>query len=128
MVEVLVAPVGRCSLPVIDLTPPHCDLRSANVVASCRMDFVSNQVVSRRFFTALASSVTILVTACGDSMSASSPDAGGARPEDGASTDGEGDGGHSVPCNGGPVMFHMSATEETRAIASVAAVGGTGST
>jgi hypothetical protein len=79
------------------------------------MDFVSNRVLSRRFFTALASSAAILVTACGGTTSASSPDAGGARPEDGASTDGEADGGHLVPCNGGPVMFHMRATEGSNA-------------
>ena len=82
------------------------------------MDFTSNRVVSRRFFTALASSAAILVTACSDTTSASSPDAGGARPEDGASTDGEWDGqwdGHLEPCNGGPVMFHMRATEGSNA-------------
>jgi len=79
------------------------------------MDFVSNRVASSRFFTALASSAAILVTACGGTTPASSPDAGGVRPEDGASTDGEGDGGDLVPCNGGPVMFHMRATDGSNA-------------
>jgi hypothetical protein len=54
------------------------------------MDFGSNRLLSRHFFTALASSAAMLVTACGGTTSASSPDAGGARPEDGGSTDGEG--------------------------------------
>ena len=75
------------------------------------MHFASGGVVSGRLFTALASSAAILVTAaCGGTTSASSPDAGGARPEDGASIDGEWD-GDLVPCNGGPVIFHMRATE-----------------
>jgi hypothetical protein len=79
------------------------------------MDLGSNRVLSRPFFTSLASSAAILVTACGGTTSATSPDAGGARPEDGASTDGEGYGGDLVPCNGGPVMFHMRATEGSNA-------------